>query len=145
MHMITVRELLERKGGVVWTIAPNASVFDAIKIMAEKGIGALVVKEGAELVGIISERDYARKVVLEGRSSRDTSCRDIMTEKVLVISTDRTLDECMVLMTEKRIRHLPVIENERLIGIVSIFDCIKAIVSKQEFILEQLESYIRGG
>ena len=142
---MTVRELLERKGGVVWTTAPSASVFEAIKIMADKGVGALVVKEGAELVGIISERDYARKVGLKDLSSHNTSCRDIMTESVCIVAPERTLDECMALMTEKRIRHLPVIENERLVGIVSIGDCIKAIVSKQEFIIEQLETYIRGG
>ncbi len=143
--MITVRELLESKGGVVVTIAPSASVFEAIKIMAEKGIGALVVKEGTELSGIMSERDYARKVTLEGRSAEDTSCRDIMTDNVCVVSPDRTMDECMALMTDKRIRHLPVIDDGRLVGIVSIGDCIKAIVSKQEFIIDQLESYIRGG
>jgi CBS domain-containing protein len=144
-HMMTVRELLEQKGGVVWTIGPNMSVFEAIKTMAEKGIGALVVMEGSELVGIISERDYARKVVLQGKSSKGTSCREIMTGKVFFVTPERTLDECMALMTEKRIRHLPVIESKKLIGIVSIGDCIKAIVSKQEFIIEQLENYIRGG
>jgi CBS domain-containing protein len=143
--MMTVRELLETKGGVVWTVAPNASVFDAIKIMAEKSVGALVVVEGSELVGIFSERDYARKVILQGRSSKKTSCREIMTDNVLFVTPERTLDECMALMTDKRIRHLPVLENNRLIGIVSIGDCIKAIVSKQEFIIAQLENYIRGG
>jgi CBS domain-containing protein len=143
--MITVRELLERKGGVVWTIGPSTSVFEAIKTMAEKGIGALVVMEGSELVGIISERDYARKVVLQGKSSKGTSCREVMTGKVFFVTPERTLDECMALMTEKRIRHLPVLENKKLVGIVSIGDCIKAIVSKQEFIIEQLETYIRGG
>jgi CBS domain-containing protein len=143
--MMTVRELLERKGGVVWTIAPSASVFEAIKIMAEKSIGALVVLEGSSLLGILSERDYARKVVLQGKSSKDTSCREIMTGRVVYVTPERTLDECMALMTEKRIRHLPVIENGSLVGIVSIGDCIKAIVSKQEFIIEQLENYIRGG
>ncbi len=143
--MMTVRELLEAKGGVVWTIAPHNSVLDGIKLMAEKGIGALVVMDGSNLVGIISERDYARKVILEGRSSKNTSCREIMTEDVLFVPPNRTLDECMALMTEKRIRHLPVMEHGRLMGIVSIGDCIKAIVSKQEFIISQLENYIRGG
>lgn len=143
--MMTVRELLESKGGVVWTVAPTASVFEAVKTMAEKGIGALVVMEGSRLVGIMSERDYARKVVLKGRSSKLTSCREIMTDKVFFVTPDRTLDECMALMTEKRIRHLPVLENDQLLGIVSIGDCIKAIISKQQFIIEQLESYIRGG
>lgn len=143
--MMTVRELLEHKGGVVWTVAPNASVFEAIRTMAEKGIGALVVMEGARLVGIISERDYARKVILKGRSSKQTSCREIMTDTVFFVTPDRTLDECMALMTDKRIRHLPVIEDDHLVGIVSVGDCIKATISKQQFIIEQLESYIRGG
>ncbi len=143
--MMTVRELLERKGGVVWTIAPSASVFEAIKIMAEKSVGALVVMEGSTLLGILSERDYARKVVLQGRSSKDTACREIMTGRVVYVAPERTLDECMALMTDKRIRHLPVIEGGSLVGIVSIGDCIKAIVSKQEFIIAQLENYIRGG
>jgi CBS domain-containing protein len=142
---MTVRELLERKGGVVWTIAPGSSVYEAIKTMAERGIGALVVVEGSKLMGIISERDYARKVVLQGRSSRDTSCREIMTGRVFYVTPDRTLDECMALMTDKRIRHLPVMDAGSLVGIVSIGDCIKAIISKQEFIIEQLENYIRGG
>ena len=143
--MMTVRELLERKGGVVWTIAPTASVFEAIKTMAEKGVGALVVMEGSRLVGIMSERDYARKVILKGRSSKATSCREIMSDKVFFVTPDRTLDECMALMNDKRIRHLPVLEKDQLIGIVSVGDCIKAIISKQQFIIEQLESYIRGG
>jgi CBS domain-containing protein len=143
--MMTVRELLEEKGGVVWTIAPSASVFEVIKLVAEKSIGALVVMDGSELVGIISERDYVRKIVLEGRSSKTTSCRDIMTNEVCYVSPERTLDECMAIMTEKRIRHLPVLENQKLVGIVSIGDCVKAIVSKQKFIIEQLENYIRGG
>ncbi len=142
--MMTVRELLETKGGVVFTIAPADSVFDAITLMADKSIGALVVMDGADVVGILTERDYARKVVLKGRSSKKTACRNIMTGDVLVVSPDRTLDECMALMNDKRIRHLPVIENHRLVGLISIGDCIKAIVSKQEFIIEQLESYIRS-
>lgn len=142
--MLTVREVLDNKGGVVWTIAPNASVFEAIKTMAEKGIGALVVMEGSDLVGIISERDCARKVVLLGRSPRRTSCREIMTTKVFIVSPERTVNECMALMTEKRIRHLPVLDREALIGIVSVGDCIKAAISKQQFVIEQLETYIRG-
>jgi CBS domain-containing protein len=113
--------------------------------MAEKSIGALVVMEGADLVGIFSERDYARKIILQGRSSKGTSCREIMTDKVFFVTPERTLDECMALMTDKRIRHLPVLENNRLVGIVSVGDCIKAIVSKQKFIIAQLEDYIRGG
>ena len=142
--MMTVRQLLERKGKDVFSVAPETLVFDAIQLMAEKGIGALLVLDKGELVGILSERDYARKVILKGRSSRETPVKDIMTEKVLYVKPERTLEECMALMTEKRIRHLPVLENERLIGVFSSGDVIKAMVSEQEFIIEQLESYIKG-
>ncbi len=142
--MITVRQLLERKGGEIWSVSPDAMVYDAIVLMAEKGIGALLVLDKHELVGIISERDYARKVMLKGRSSRKTPVRDIMTEKVLYVPPERSLDECMALMTEKRIRHLPVMEEGRLIGIFSSGDVIKTIISEQEFIIDQLESYIKG-
>ena len=143
--MVTVRQLIERKGRDVWSIEPDASVFDAIKLMADKGIGALLVSNGGALVGILSERDYARKVILKGRSSKDTPVRDIMTSDVLVVSPERTMEECMALMTEKRIRHLPVIEDGKLVGVFSIGDVIKTMVSEQEFIIEQLENYIRGG
>lgn len=142
--MMTVHQLLERKGGDIWSTTPDASVFEAIQLMAEKGIGALLVLDQDELVGIISERDYARKVILKGRSSRETPVRDIMTEKVLYVPPSRSLEECMALMTEKRIRHLPVIDSGRLIGVFSVGDVIKAIISQQEFIIEQLESYIKG-
>ncbi len=142
--MMTVRQLLERKGTDVWSIAPDDSVYKAIELMALKGIGALLVTDHDELVGILSERDYARKVILKGRSSKETPVRDIMTAKVLYVAPERTLDECMALMTGKRIRHLPVMENRRLIGIISVGDVIKAIISHQEFIIEQLENYIKG-
>ena len=143
--MITVRELLETKGGVVLTIAPADSVFDAIKTMADKSVGALVVMDGADLVGIITERDYARKVVLKGRSSKKTACRNIMTGDVLVVSPDRTLDEYYAWINQSW-STIPFLDgNDRLVGLISIGDCIKAIVSKQEFIIEQLESYIRSG
>jgi CBS domain-containing protein len=141
---MTVRQLLERKGRDVWSIAPNDSVYKAIELMALKGVGALLVIEKDELVGIISERDYARKVILKGRSSKDTPVRDIMTAKVLYVAPERTLDECMALMTEKRIRHLPVMEGRRLVGVFSIGDVIKATISQQKFIIEQLENYIKG-
>jgi CBS domain-containing protein len=143
--MVTVREVLEIKGGVVWTIAPSASVHEAIKMMAERGIGALVVMDGSDLVGIMSERDCARKVILQERPSLQTSCREIMTTKVFLVSPEATIDECMAFMTDKRIRHLPVLDKERLVGIVSVGDCIKAAISKQQFIIEQLESYMREG
>jgi CBS domain-containing protein len=142
--MMTVHQLLERKGGDIWSTTPDASVFEAIQLMAEKGIGALLVMDEDELVGIISERDYARKVILKGRSSRETPVKDIMTEKVLYVPPTRSLEECMALMTEKRIRHLPVIDNGRLVGVFSVGDVIKAIISQQEFIIDQLESYIKG-
>ncbi len=142
--MMTVKQLLERKGNEVWSISPDASVFESIELMAEKGIGALLVLDGKDLVGIVSERDYARKVILRGRSSKKTPVRDIMTEKVLYVAPERSLEECMALMTDKRIRHLPVMRDGELVGIFSIGDVIKAIVSEQEFIIEQLESYIKG-
>jgi CBS domain-containing protein len=143
--MITVRQLLRGKGHDVWHIAPDASVYDALKLMAEKGIGSLLVLEGEELVGIISERDYARKVVLKEKTTIDTPVKEIMTRKLVTLSPEQTIGECMSLMTDKRIRHLPVLENERLIGIISIGDVVKAIISQQEFMIEQLERYIEGG
>ena len=142
--MLTVSQLLERKGSDVWSVSPDASVFDAIRLMADKGVGALLVLDEGELIGILSERDYARKVILKGRSSKETPVRDIMTEKVLYITPDRSLDEAMAIMTEKRIRHLPVIDAEKLVGVFSVGDVIKSIISEQEFIIEQLESYIKG-
>ena len=142
--MITVGQLLDKKGNDIWSVSPDSSVFDAIKLMADKGIGALLVMDGDQVEGIMSERDYARKVILKGRSSKNTSVDSIMTKKVLFVGPDRTLSECMALMTDKRIRHLPVMDSDELIGIVSIGDIIKSIVSEQEFIIEQLESYIKG-
>lgn len=142
--MMTVRQLLERKGSDIWSIKPDSSVYEAIEMMADKGIGALLVVKDDELVGIVSERDYARKVILKGRSSKGTPVKDIMTKRVLFVPPDRSLDECMALMSEKRIRHLPVMEDERLIGVFSSGDVIKAIISEQEYIIEQLESYIKG-
>ncbi len=142
--MRTVRQLLEGKSSDIWSIGPSDSVFEAIKLMADKGVGALLVLDGDSLVGILSERDYARKVILKGRSSKETSVKDIMTEKVLFVDPERTIDECMAIMTSKRIRHLPVMKDDRLIGIFSSGDVIKAMISEQEFIIEQLENYIKG-
>ena len=121
---------------------PNASVYDAMKLMADKGIGALLVMEGAKLVGIISERDYARKVILQGRSSRTTAVREIMTTRVAYAEPEQNIEECMALMTEKRIRHLPVIEAGEVRGVISIGDLVKSIIAEQKFIIEQLERYI---
>ena len=126
------------------TIAPEAPVFDALKLMADKNIGALLVMEGEEVAGIITERDYARKIVLMSRSSRQTPVREIMTSAVMYVRPDQTSEECMVLMTENRLRHLPVIDGGRLLGIISIGDLVKDIIAEQRFTIEQLEHYISG-
>jgi CBS domain-containing protein len=140
----TVRQLINRKGNLVWSTQPDAMVFDALKLMAEKGLGALLVLDGDQLVGIFSERDYARKVILRGKSSHNTTIGEIMTEKVLVVHPNQTMNECMALMTDKRIRHLPVMEDDSVIGIISIGDVVKEIISEQEFVIGQLENYIAG-
>ncbi len=140
--MNTVKQILDQKGRLVFTIEPNSSVYDAIAMMAEKHVGGLVVMEEDKLVGLISERDYVRKVILQGRSSPDTKVREIMTDRVMVVSPERTIEECMALMTEKRIRHLPVVEDGNLVGMISIGDMVKAIISEQRFTIEQLEHYI---
>jgi len=142
--MKTVREILQVKGGNCWSIAPAESVFEAMKLMAEKEIGALLVTEGDKLVGIISERDYARKVILQGRSSKTTQVRDIMTARVVYADLHQGVEECMAVMTDKRIRHLPVMDKGRLCGIISIGDLVKSIIAEQKFIIEQLERYISG-
>lgn len=142
--MQTVKELLDVKGHQVWSIAPDASVFEAIQLMAEKEVGALLVMEVDKPVGIISERDYARKIILKGRSSHETTIQEIMTTRVLYAHPDQRIEECMALMTEKRIRHLPVIEDEHVVGMISIGDLVKAIIATQQFMIEQLEHYIRG-
>jgi CBS domain-containing protein len=142
--MVTVSALLDEKGSQVWTIGPDKTVYDALSLMAEKGIGALVVVNQNGVVGILSERDYARKVILKGKSSKDTLVRDIMTRRVCYVSPGHRIDECMALMTEKTVRHLPVIGHGELVGIVSIGDVVKSVISEQEFIIGQLESYITG-
>lgn len=142
--MKSVRQLLQAKGREVHSITPEARVFDALKLMAEKDVGALVVLEGGRLAGIISERDYARKVILQGKSSHDLTVRDIMTGKVITVSPDQTVEECMALMTGKRIRHLPVTEGGRLAGLLSIGDLVKEVIAEQEQTIRQLESYIHS-
>ena len=142
--MKTVRNILQVKGNNCWSIAPSDSVYDAMKIMAEKEIGALLVIEQDKLVGIISERDYARKVILQGRSSKTTQVREIMTARVAYADPDQGVEECMAVMTEKRIRHLPVMDGGRLCGVISIGDLVKSIIAEQKFIIEQLERYITG-
>ena len=142
--MKTVTQLLEAKGREVHAIGPDARVIDALKLMAEKDVGALVVTEGAKISGIISERDYARKVILQGKSSHDIAVREIMTARVVTVQPRHTVEECMALMTEKRIRHLPVTEGERLIGVLSIGDLVKEVIAEQEATIRQLESYIHS-
>ncbi len=143
--MKTVKELLRNKGYQVYSIGPDATVYEALTLMAEKDVGALLVLDNAgQLVGILSERDYARKIVLKGKTSRETPVREIMTEKVVWVRPDQTIEECMALMTNKHIRHLPVMEEGRLLGVISIGDVVKDIISEQEFVIEQLENYITG-
>ena len=142
--MKSVRQLLQAKGREIYTITPDARVFDALKLMAEKEVGALVVTEGGRLAGIISERDYARKVILLGKSSQDIPVREIMTRKVITVAPDSTVEDCMAIMTNKRIRHLPVTEGERLAGVLSIGDLVKEVIAEQEQTIRQLESYIHS-
>ena len=142
--MKTVGEILRAKGNEVWAVSPRATVYEALELMADKNIGAVLVIDNGMLVGIMSERDYARKVILKGRASRDTYVREIMTERVAYVQPSQTTEECMALMTSKRIRHLPVLEEGRLAGVISIGDVVKAIISDQGFIIEQLEHYISG-
>jgi len=143
--MKTVAHILATKSDKnVYTITSAAPVLDAVKLMAERRIGSLLVRDGESIVGIVTERDYARKVVLMGRSSSDTPVRDIMTSSVMYVRPDNTNEQCMALMTENRLRHLPVMQEGRLIGIVSIGDLVKDIISEQQFIIQQLEQYIRG-
>ncbi|MGZ8255597.1 MAG: CBS domain-containing protein [Burkholderiaceae bacterium] len=140
-----VAQILKGKASrVVHSIRPNDTVYDAIKKMAQQNIGALLVMEGEDIVGIVTERDYARKIVLADRSSKETRVSVIMTPEVLCVSPQQTTEECMAIMTENRVRHLPVINNGRLIGLVSIGDLVKDIISEQQFIIEQLEHYIAG-
>ena len=140
--MRTVRQLLEAKAPEIYAIAPDAPVIDAIRLMAEKRIGAVLVMEGTRLVGILSERDYARKIVLQGRSSGDTPVRTIMTADVISVRPDDTADHCMQLVTDQRIRHLPVLRGGEVIGVVSIGDLVKAVIEDQQVELDQLQRYI---
>ena len=140
--MKTVDQILKVKGHEVWSVDPRDTVFDSLRLMSDKGVGAMLVMDGDKLVGIVTERDYARKVILEGKSSKATTVREIMSEKVLCVSPDRTVDECMALMTDKRARHLPVVEQERVVGVVSIGDLVKAMISEQQILIDHLQNYI---
>ena len=143
--MTNVGQLLKTQGNEIWSLAPEATVYEALQIMSEKDVGALLVVDNGNLVGIFSERDYARKLILKGKFSKDTTVRELMTHEVLYIEPQSTIEECMALMTDKRIRHLPVLENDQLIGIVTIGDLVKQKISDQKFTIQQLEKYIAGG
>ena len=143
--MKTVQQLLLNKGVEIWSIDPDATVYEALKLMADKNVGALLVIEDGRLAGIISERDYARKVILQDKSSMTVPVREIMTGQVICVSPTTSIEECMALMTTKRIRHLPVLKDDSVAGVVSIGDVVKAIISDREFIIEQLQNYILAG
>lgn len=138
----TVNRILESKGNNVWTVGPDETVLEALKLMSDREIGALVVVDDGAVVGIFSERDYARKVILKGKASKNTPVREVMSNKVYYVQPNQRIEECMALMTEKTIRHLPVIFEDRLVGLVSIGDIVKAMLSEQEFIIDQLEHFI---
>jgi CBS domain-containing protein len=140
----TVRQLLDQKGRDIWSISPDATVFDAIAKMAEKDIGSLVVTHGDKIVGMITERHYARNVVLKGKTSPATPIRDIMERHVVVAQPEQSIEQCMAIMTDKHIRHLPVVDGEKLIGVISIGDLVKSIIGDQQFTIGQLEHYIHG-
>jgi CBS domain-containing protein len=139
-----VNSLLRQKQGAIWAIDPDASVYDAIELMSNKSVGALLVRAEGKLAGIITERDYARKVILQGRSSKDTAVHEIMTTSVVTVTPDQTIDECMRLMTHRHIRHLPVVRNEQIVGILSIGDLVKWIISAQQETIGHLHNYITG-
>jgi CBS domain-containing protein len=142
--MKTVEQMLESKTHRLLSISPDATVYDALQTMAEHEVGALVVLDGERLAGIFSERDYARKVILFGKSSKETLVREIMTDRVLCVRPDQTVDQCMALMTDKRVRHLPVLDHKKVIGVISIGDVVKEVISEQRFMIEQLENYIHS-
>lgn len=141
----TVSNLLQQKGAALWSVAPEATVFDAIKLMAHKNVGALLVMAGEQLVGIISERDYTRKVAIKGRSSKETAVREIISASVITVTPHHSVEDCMKLMTENRIRHLPVVEAGKVLGVISIGDLVNWTISAQSATIEQMQQYISGG
>lgn len=142
--MATVQNILDEKGGKVFSVPPGTSVYHALELMVEKNVSSLLITENEKLSGIFTERDYARKVVLKGKSSKETPVSDIMTANVITVTPANTIDECMKLMTGKFIRHLPVLENDKLLGVVSIGDLVRAIIHEQKFIIENMQQYIAG-
>ena len=144
-HSGQIQQILQHKGGTVWSVAPDTKVFDAIKLMAEKNVGALLVTaSGGKLIGILSERDYTRKVVLKGRNSKDTSVQEIISSQLVSVTPEHSVEDCMRLMTQHRIRHLPVLTGDQLVGVVSIGDLVNWIISEQQSAIHQLETYITG-
>lgn len=143
--MNEVRDVLAHKGATIWSVAPDATVFETLQLMAERDIGAVLVMSGGRPVGLFTERDYARQVILKGKASKDTPVREVMTSRVIYVTVEESLENCMALMTDKRVRHLPVLEGERLVGVVSIGDVVKAVISEKQFLIEQLEKYITTG
>ena len=142
--MKTVQQILRHKGKTFWSVTPDTMVYDALRLMAEKDVGALLVLEAGRLAGIMSERDYARKVALQGKSSLATPVKEIMTRKVVCVRPDQTVEECMAVVTERRIRHLPVLVDDEVVGVVSIGDLVKATIDEKDFTIKQLENYITG-
>lgn len=142
--MKTVKDILDSKGHEIWAVRPDDTVFDAVKQMADREVGSLLVMDGDKLVGIVTERDYARKIILEGKSSKNSLVNEVMTRKVLCATPERTVDECMALMTDKRSRHLPVVDHKRVVGVVSIGDLVKATINEQKVLIDQLQHYIAG-
>ncbi len=143
--MTTVNQLLDGKGHEVITVSPEDSVFQALQVMAQRNVGALPVVDGGKLVGMLSERDYARNVILQGKASSTTEVGEIMTKRVVCVSPEQTVEECMALMTDKQFRHLPVVSGEDLVGLISIGDLVKSIIADQKFIIDQLANYISSG